>query len=218
MFNDFKGFDEKDNPIKISVHPTLMISSLGVIEDVKETVTMDFKVGGDLIYVIGLTKDECGGSEFYHVHGEKGGKSPKVDAKNARKLYEKMHNLIKKDIFSSCASVAQGGLLITLAKMSIAGELGADVDFGKVSVREGEGLSVENVEKIFYSETQSRFIISIDPKNKKEFEKEMSEFDISEIGIVNEEGDFVAAYGDEKVINSNVGEMGKVYRERFKDF
>ena len=210
MFNDFKGFDGSNKPIKISVLPTLMISSLGVIDDVNDAMTMDFKISGDLVYAVGKTKDECGASEFYNVFNEIGAKSPKVDAKKARKLYEKIFKI--KNLLSSCASVEKGGLLVALAKMSIAGQLGVEVDFGNVLA--GKDLALE---KIFYSETQSRFVVTINPKDKNKFEKEMEGFDISEIGVVKE-GKFTIKNNDEKIIDSNIKNLDKIYRERFKDF
>lgn len=211
MFNDFKGFDENNKPIKISALPTLMISALSVIDNVENTNTMDFKVAGDSIYVIGKTYDECGGSEFYHAFGQLGSKSPKVDAKYARKLYKKMYELSNAQILSSCASVASGGILITLSKMAIAGKLGADVDSSLIP---NESLSLE---KILYSETQSRFIVTVAPENEKEFEKLMNEFEIQKIGKVTEK-DFVVKHGNEVVINAGLERMEEVYKRRFKDF
>jgi phosphoribosylformylglycinamidine synthase subunit PurSL len=211
MFNDFKGFDENDNPVKISVLPTLLISSISIIEDVKDTKTMDLKIPGDLIYMIGITKDECGGSEFYHAYNKIGFKSPKVDAKNSRKLYERIYKI--KNLISAIASINLGGFLITLAKMSIAGRLGVKIDISKIKT--DENLLVE---KIFYSETQSRFIITIDPKNKQEFEENMKDFDIFEIGLVNENDQFIINNKDEKIIFTNVKKLEEVYKKRFKDF
>ncbi|MBA2869255.1 AIR synthase-related protein [Methanococcus maripaludis] len=211
MFNDFKGFDENNNPIKISVHPTLMMSALGVIDNVDNTNSMDLKLKDDLIYVIGETKDECGGSEFYHAFGEVGGKSPKVDAKSARRLYEKMYELSQKGIFSSCASVAAGGLVITLAKMAISGCLGLEADLSKAP---NENLEFE---KIMYSETQSRFIVTIAPENEKEFENLMKEFKVGKIGKVTEK-EFVIKNNENIVITSSLENMDEVYRSRFEDF
>ena len=210
MFNDFKGFDGNNKPIKISVLPTLMISSLGVIDDVKDTMTMGFKIHGDLVYAVGKTKDECGASELYNAFGEIGASSPKVDAKKARKLYGRIYKI--KELLSSCASVEKGGLLTALAKMAIAGQLGVEADFDKVPT-EGN----LPIEKIFYSETQSRFVVTINPKNKGKLEKEMKEFDIAEIGIVKEDK-FIVKNNDEKIIDSNIKNLTKIYKERFKDF
>ena len=118
-----------NNSLKISVLPTLLISSMGVINNVENTTTMDLKLSGDLIYIIGETKDECGGSEYYSAFNEIGAKSPKVDAINSRILYEKIYTLHQTGILNSCASVCGGGILITLAKMSIAGRKGVVIKF-----------------------------------------------------------------------------------------
>ncbi|MBN2457825.1 phosphoribosylformylglycinamidine synthase [Candidatus Woesearchaeota archaeon] len=214
MYNDFKGFDKDDNPIKISVHPTLMISSIGVISDVNETMTFELKVPGDIIYAIGKTGDECGGSEFYNLMGEIGTKAPKVIPESARKLYITMHKAIKAGAVSSCASVGPGGLLVWLAKMAISGRLGCAADFKKIPL----GCADMPLEKIFYSESQSRFIVSVEPKKKQEFEKMMEDFDASEIGEVSDDDSFTISFGDRTIIKTTVNELEESYKRRFKEF
>ena len=210
MFNDFKGFDNNSKPIKISVLPTLMISSTGIIEDVGKTCMMDFKKEGDSVYIVGETRDECGGSEFYSVFGKTGGNSPKVDAGNARKLYEKIYLLHQDNILNSCASVNHG-FLITLAKMAIAGQLGAKIDINKMP---SPALSTE---KLLYSETQSRFLIAVSSNNKNKFEENMKNFVFAEIGIVKG-NELIVKEKDRDIIRLGVEEIEKIYKERFKDF
>ncbi len=205
MFNDFRGLDESGNRIKVSVLPTLLVSSVGVVENIEHTCTMDFKFSGDLIYVIGKTKDECGGSEFYNAFGELGTKSPKVDARNNRALYEKIHQLHKMDLLSACASVGPGGLLVTLAKMSIAGRLGALVD-----IRKAGDLSMD---KLMYSETQGRFVVTIDPNNRKIFEKEMEDFFVAPMGVVS--GNFSVRGTN---IDMPVERLEELYKKRFAEW
>ena len=65
MFNDFKGFDEKGNPVKISAPPTLLVSSIGVIPDIDQSISLAPKAVGDVVYLLGETKDELGASEYY---------------------------------------------------------------------------------------------------------------------------------------------------------
>ena len=65
MFNDFSGFDEQNNPVKVSVPPTLLVSSIGIHPDVNSAVSMDAKFDGDLVYVIGNTTEELGGLEYF---------------------------------------------------------------------------------------------------------------------------------------------------------
>lgn len=212
MFNDFKGYDESDSPVKISVNPTLMISTISVINETRNTQTIDFKCKGDLIYVIGNTKDECGASEFYHSHNELGSKAPKVNSIEARKLYETIYNLHQKNIISSCYSVEKAGLGIGFAKSCIAGKLGARIDLQKIPLTESLP-----TEKILYSESQSRFIVSIDPKNKEEFENALQEFTLSLVGEVSSDK-LMINKGEEKIMEFNLQELDEIYKRRFKDF
>lgn len=212
MFNDFKGYNENYSPVKISVHPTLMISAISIIDNVRNTQTIDFKCQDDLIYVIGETKDECGGSEFYHQYNELGMKSPKTDPFNARMLYEKIYNLHQRNIFSSCYSVEKAGLGIGFAKSCIAGKLGAKIDIEKIPLK--EPLSIE---KILYSESQSRFIISINPKNQEVFEETLSDFKIALVGKVSS-NKLILTKGNNEIINFTIDELDKIYKGRFKDF
>ncbi len=212
MFNDFKGYAENGEPIKISVHPTLMVSAVSVIDDVKNTCTMDFKAPGDLIYVIGETRDECGASEFYNVLGKEGGTPPKVDAKTARKLYSTMHALHTTHLLSACAAIGAGGLGVMLAKMSIAGQHGAEIDINLVPA------TVDEPVRILHSETPSRFIVSVDPKKKAAFEKAMHGFAFAHVGEVRDDAKFVISKGKEAIIDTSVDLLDTVYKERFKEY
>jgi len=159
-----------------------------------------------------MTKNECGGSEFYHAFDKIGARSPKVDAVKSRQLYEKMYELNQKSLLSSCAAIGWGGFLITLAKMSIAGLLGTEVDISKIP---NEGISPE---KILYSESQSRFIATIDPKNQEMFENMLSGFVLAKVGTVTNDGKFLIKNNDTDIISSDVKKVEQVYKERFKDF
>ncbi len=208
MFNDFKGFNDKNEEINISINPTLLISSIGVIEDVNKTCSMDIKKEGDLIYLIGDTFDEMGGSEVFYILGKKSFKSPKVNAKKARQLYEKMYEIHQKEIFNSCASIERGGLITCLAKMSIAGQLGVNVDIKAIP-------SINTFTKS-YSESQSRFVVTINKKHKNIIEEELKEFNLFHIGVV--EGQDFVIKDNKEVLNIKVNELDKIYRERFKEW
>ncbi len=80
MFNDFSGYDAENNPVKISVPPTLLISSIGIHQDVAKAVSLDAKIAGDLVYVIGETCEELGGSEYFAHLGYIGNTVPGLDA------------------------------------------------------------------------------------------------------------------------------------------
>jgi phosphoribosylformylglycinamidine (FGAM) synthase-like enzyme len=113
-------------------------------------------------------------------------------------------------MFSSCASVEQGGMIISLAKMAIAGKLGANINIENIN----KNLSSE---QILYSESQSRFIVAINPELKEEFEKEMQNHQTKQIGKVTEK-DFVIKNKDEKLIETDVDNLEKIYKKRFRDY
>ena len=127
--NEFRPLGAKE---PISIPPSLLISALGQVDDVATCVTMDLKKAGNLLYLVGLTKDELGGSHFAMVEGFSGGNVPKVDAALAKKTFLAMHQAIQKGAVRSCHDLSEGGLAVALAEMAFAGGLGARVSLAKI--------------------------------------------------------------------------------------
>ena len=94
MFNDFSGYDAENNRVRVSVPPTLLISSIGIHGDVAKAVSLDAKVAGDLVYVIGTTEEELGGSEYFAHLGYPGATVPRLDAAAARTCYLRLTDAI----------------------------------------------------------------------------------------------------------------------------
>ncbi len=178
MFNNFRGFDANGKDVHIAALPTLLISAIGVMQDVSKTVTVDLKRVGDLLYVIGETKDELGGSEYFSMLGAVGNTVPVVDAKKNVRAYDALLKAIQKDLVASAIGVGRGGLGVALAKSAIAGEFGLDVDLTKLSddVREGD--------LILFSESQGRMLVSVRRSVQKEFEKLLKGIPLAQIGEV----------------------------------
>lgn len=200
MFNDFKGYNKKGEKIKVSILPTLLISSIGVIKDVVKAVSMEVKFPGDLVYILGETFEELGGSEYFRMRGEQKGKDyignhvPKVDAKKNKKLYQALSKAIQKELVSSSCSVGRGGLGVTLAKTALAGQLGL-----KISLKNLPGKFSRNDYGLF-SESQGRIVVTIDPEKQKEFEKIMTGNPFGLIGKVTKEELVVIRDKDDQVI------------------
>src|SRR3989344_788718 len=123
MFNDFSGYTEAGNPIKISAIPTLLISAIGVIPDVTKAMTIDFKQAGNAIYLVGETNDELGASEYFSWLNIAGGRVPVVDIKKNAKAYDAVTKAIQNGRVASAIGVGRGGLGVALAKSAIAGQL-----------------------------------------------------------------------------------------------
>jgi phosphoribosylformylglycinamidine synthase II len=160
MKNDYRVGDTK-----ISIPPTVLFSVLGVIDDVTAVVTMDAKRPGDVVYVLGATHDELGGSEYYALLGHLGNSVPRVDAAAARRLYEALSVGMAQGLVASCHDCSDGGLGIALAETAFAGGLGMDVDLRLVP---GAGALRDDV--TLFSETQSRFVVTVQAKHVAAFE------------------------------------------------
>ena len=213
MFNDFSGFDEKGKSIKISVLPTLLISSIGVVNNIYKTISIDTKFPDDLIYVLGETSDEMGGSEYFNLNKKVSDHLPPVDINKNKKLYENFYQAAQKNLISSSISLTRGGLGIGLAKMSIAGKLGIKVSLKNLSkklIRDDYSL---------FSESQGRILVTINPKNKKIFEKTFKNNYFKLIGKVTKDSKLVISGSNNKtLVNLNIDKIEKAYKLTFKNF
>ena len=211
MFNDFKGYDERGSPIAISIPPTLLISAIGVMPDIKKTVSPEFKRGDDIIYLLGETHDELGASEYFKLLARKnnnnaiGNNVPKVDLKNNLKTYLALENAIEKELLASSLSVTSGGLGIALARACVGGMVGCKVDIKGLS---GDATSIDA--KLF-SESQGRILVSVNPKNVSEFEKIIKNISYIKLGQVAKNLKFVITEEGRRVVNSNVKKLHNIY-------
>jgi phosphoribosylformylglycinamidine synthase len=176
MKNDFgRGKD------KISVPPTLLFTVIGKLDDCEQAVTMDAKAAGDLVYVLGTTRNELGASEYYRIVGVTGANVPKVDAAPALALYRRLHAAITRGLVRSAHDCSDGGLFVALAEVGMAGRLGLRIDLASLPV---EG-PLSPVAKLF-SESQSRFVVTVRPADKAAFEAALAGSAIARLGSVTE--------------------------------
>jgi phosphoribosylformylglycinamidine synthase len=215
MFNDFKGYDEKGNPVAISIPPTLLISAIGVMPDIYKTVSPSFKKVGDSIYILGETYDELGASEYYKMLAQNGkNKSaigndvPKVDLEKNIKTYKILEKVIFKELLSSTISLNSGGLAIALAKSSVGGELGCNISFKNLPGK------YEGVESALFSESQGRILVTVSKENIKEFEKMMKGISFAKLGSVKNDGKFIITnLKNEKVVDTTVDKLTNIYHD-----
>lgn len=207
MFNDFKGFDENGQSVKISAPPTLLTSSIGVIDDIMQAISIVPKAVGDLIYIIGETKDECGASEYYDHLGYLGNNVPEVHDETNKLIYNCYTKAARKRLIASCMAVGYGGLAVTLAKKAIAGQTGIEIDLSKLN----SGLRTD---KLLFSETTGRFVVTVSPQNVKAFEKTFDRVYFKHIGHV--------AYTDKlnilNVLECNIHKMDEAYKLPLKGY
>ncbi len=202
MFNDFSGFDADGKKVKVSVPPTLLISSIGVHPDVAKAVSMDVKIEGDLVYVIGDTAEELGGSEYAAQTGISGGTVPVLDPAAMKIRYQKMTDAIAHELVASAFPVTHGGLGVALAKVAIAGKLGMDITIPPD----------RRPDTYIFSETLGRFVVTIAPDKKRAFEHALGP-DAILVGRAG--GKNLRITGKTTLIEMQVGELEAAYKAPF---
>ncbi len=196
---------------KVSGLPTLMFTVTSVIKDISICLTMDAKSPEDLVYIAGTTRNESGGSEYYEMMGYTGLNVPEVDADDLWSQYQTLHRAISKQIVSSCHAVTRGGLAVHLAMVAMAGELGMEIDIEKVPVAEG----LSTGQKLF-SESCGRFIITVPPEKRAEFEKTCTGLNTTCAGKVTASQHLVIHTGNKRpVIDEDVITLKKQWKKRF---
>ena len=175
LYNEYETGQES-----ICIPPTLLISAMAVMDDVNKVVSMDCKQVGDLVYIVGATCKELGGSHYYAVHGYIGNSVPKVYPEKGKILMNALSSAMKNGLVKACHDLSEGGIGVAAAEMAFAGELGMTVHLKNVPL----GESIERDDFVLFSESNTRFLVEIAPKNKQEFEKALSGVDFAEIGRV----------------------------------
>lgn len=192
---------------KISIPPTLLFSSIAKMEDIRKAVTLDAKRNGDIVYVIGETKSELGGSEFYNMLDATGNNVPKVDATAAQEIYTKVSETTEEELVHSLHSPVFGGLGVGFAKKAIAGCVGMTIDLDKIPAVDGL-----TAEELLFSETNSRFIATVPPQHQARFEAIMAGVPFAAVGTVTLEPTVTFRNNGEVVSTMAVDQLRDSYK------
>jgi phosphoribosylformylglycinamidine synthase len=199
MKNDFKAGD-----VKISIPPTILYSMVAKLPDVRKTITSDFKQAGDLIFQIGKTYNELGGSEFYQLFDELGQNVPQVRMQNAKKVYEKMMQANDEHLLESAHDISDGGLAVALTESAFTKGMGIDI-----SIPANSDLSET---AWLFAESHSRFVISVKPENKRKLEL-LFQTDCCYLGKVTSDGKIKIANNNKKLIDLPVSQLKQAWDE-----
>ena len=203
MKNDYIG-----GGVKISIPPTVLFSVLGKMDDVRRAVSMEAKRPQDLVYVLGVTYPELGGSEYFAMMGYVGNEVPQVRAEESRELYLRLWKAIQEGLVASCHDCSDGGLGVALAEVAFSGSLGMEVD-----LREAPQEGVERDDYLLFSESQSRFVVTVRPEHRGAFEELMEGVPFSRIGVVREGRTFgVIGLEGRKVIEADIFRLKEAWQ------
>ncbi|MFV2066536.1 MAG: phosphoribosylformylglycinamidine synthase subunit PurL [Pirellulales bacterium] len=210
--NEFSHTADDGTTRTVSIPPTLLISAMGQISDVRRAVTMDLKEPGNVLYQVGVTKREMGGSHFALVHQLNGGCVPKVDAAVARRTFDALFRAIDQGLVRACHDLSEGGLAVAIAEMAFAGAWGARLTLDAVpnqfdddgcqrtkNLSEKDGATPSPPENdgvpssigtdlrtalLLFSESNSRFLCEVRPDAVDSFQATMEGIPHARIGSV----------------------------------
>jgi phosphoribosylformylglycinamidine synthase II len=196
---------------KISIPPTVLFSTIGKIDDVRKAVTMDVKRPNDRVYVLGMTRDELGASEYYASLGFIGNDVPRVNALSARKLYIALEKSINEGVVASCHDCSDGGLGVALAESAFSGGLGMTIKLTKVPVE-----NIRRSDTILFSESQSRFVVTVAPENVVRFEALMKGTVFADVGVVTKQQDLTVMDGEKVVLHAGIDELKEAWQKTLR--
>ncbi|MDI6732436.1 MAG: AIR synthase-related protein [Planctomycetota bacterium] len=200
------GKDSLNNEYRLSAKKTisipysLLISGISVIEDVRKTISMDLKKSGNLIYIIGITRNELGGSHYLLLVPPRrdysklsrseaeelllAGNVPKVDAVSGRKIFLALSKAINSGLVKSCHDLSEGGLAVAAAEMAFAGDIGIEINLSAAPYEDKntEHRTQDTEHIILFSESNTRFLVEIKNEHKMDFERTLTECPFALIG------------------------------------
>ena len=186
--NEFSYVDSDGVRQTISIPPSLLISALGQIHDVRSCVTMDLKESGNRLIQLGLTQEEMGGSHFSLVEDLVGGEVPKVDTAAAKFTFRGLHQAISQGLVRSCHDLSEGGLAVAAAEMAFAGGLGARLNLNSVSHNVALSIPANRDAVLLFSESNTRFLCEVSPDHVEQLMELLGDDVVAaEIGEVTDE-------------------------------
>jgi len=191
----------------------VLFSVIGKIDDLRKAVSMDAKAPGDLVYLLGQTRNELGGSEYYAMHDRIGRNVPQVDAKTAMLRYRTINAAQAEGLLASCHDLSDGGLGVALAETAFAGGFGLHVDLNQVPVD-----AVMREDKLLFSESASRLLVTIKPDNQKRFEALFAGQVCACIGQVAKDNSLrIIGQKQEILVNSTIQDLKEAWQSPLRE-
>ena len=168
---------------RVSGLPTLFFTAVSVLTDFSQALSLEWKRPGDLIYLVGDTRAELGGSEFYELLGYVGLSVPKVNPDAFLPYYRLLSQAGQRQLLASAHGLYRGGLAVSLALSSLAAGLGLEADLSRVAPDLPDYAAL-------YSESAGRFLVSVDPADAPRLEELFAGQPLALIGQVRPDPTF----------------------------
>jgi phosphoribosylformylglycinamidine synthase len=205
LYNEYETGTES-----ICIPPTLLISAIAVMDDTRRAISMDCKQENDMMYIVGATYNELGGSHYYSTYDCIGNSVPEVDPVKGKKLMDALSEATAKGLVKACHDLSEGGLGVAAAEMAFAGGFGMELHLDKVPL----GEPLERDDLILFSESNTRFLVEVSPQQAQQFEETMAHVSFAEIGRVTAGGQ-IEIYGlsGDPVLSAGIDELKEAWQK-----
>jgi phosphoribosylformylglycinamidine synthase II len=200
--------DYRNEGMRLSIPPTLLVTVLGIVPDAHRAVTMYVKAPGDAVYVLGGTRSELGCSEWAAGQDICAGKVPEVRSRETVPLYDALHEAIGRGLVKSCHDCSDGGLAVALAESAMAGGLGLEADLTAVPA---DNVLDEGI--LCFSESAGRFVVTVAPDDCTAFEKAMEGLAAARVGAVSFGTQLVLRGRQQKTWSWDVYELKEAWKK-----
>ena len=168
------------NNERVPIPPPLLISALALMDDVRHTTTAELKQPGNLLYLVGETRAELGGSHWLLLHNQLGERVPRVNLPQARAIFAAVHQAIRDGLVTACHDLSEGGLGVAAAEMVLGSAYGLTLDLAAVPWQGDD----HDDDSVLWSESPSRLLLEISPEAAADFEALCAGLPCARIGSV----------------------------------
>jgi phosphoribosylformylglycinamidine synthase len=212
--------------VRISVPPTLLVSALGQIDDVRRATTLELVEPGDLVYLLGATRDERGASEYHRWLGERdgrrpslgepqtyvGGAVPRVEPRETVPLYRAVAEAHVAGLVRSATTTTLGGLGVAWARSVLASRAGLDLDLALAP-----DLAALPGDAALFSESSGRLVVTVRPTDAARFEARLAGIACRRAGTVTSNERLVVRRGPTTILDLDRATMQRAFRSGFAD-
>ncbi len=204
----YNEYTEKNK--STAIPGTILISAIGIMEDVTKAITMDFKKAGNAIYIVGETFDEIGGSIYLDTYSLIGSSVPQVDVKKGTKIFNALYQAANQSLIRSMHDCSEGGLGVALAEMAFSGGFGVTARLDRVPYKG----KAKRSDYVLFAESNSRLVVEVEPQHQNKFEQHLAGISYNCIGRVEETPEFVVYDLNKQLcVNLFIDDLKKVWKE-----
>ncbi|MCB2188845.1 MAG: phosphoribosylformylglycinamidine synthase [Deltaproteobacteria bacterium] len=210
MYVDGMIPDRRGVARRISGPPTMMFTATAPVPRLANVQSLEPKIAGDLVWVLGATKNELGAGALYQLMGAIGRNVPQTDLAASLALGRAVSRALEDGLLASVAVVSRGGLALCFARLVLAGGLGLDLDLAGLAGEPG----LSPLCKLF-SESTGRLVVTLDPARAPEARELFQGLAVSELGRVTRRARLTVAEGGATRLDLARARLATAWRRRF---